>query len=371
MLHETTTGGKLDERTAHRRLLYIVGTTIAALTVLAIAAMWLTVDLGSRAVPGVPSGTWASPPLFGFPHWGRLFEVASVAMFVITATLVVTSCIEKREVTVGAMFFVSGLGLYSLDPFGNWAPYAVYDPQMLHWPVSWPWASIAPNIEPVVGLVGYFGFYLGIPLTAIWLLRERIMPRVGSESFIRRRPLLSLTLVTIGVGFVLDALVEVFMIRTGMLMYLQVVPFGSVWVGTRYQFPLLWQSVATTIPFVFAALLWWRDDEGVTTAVRLSRRLPVLRRWGRTGTFVLIYGALTTGYVLFMTPYAIIHKTGLATGTAQPFLYCDSAVPDPNGLMRLNGQPGPYLSGWWPGPYHTEPTRNSPPPADECPRGQT
>jgi hypothetical protein len=358
----------LDGRKFDRRnTMAIVGAAVSALIATGILATFMTTDLGSRGVPPVKPGTFADDPLFGFAHWALLFETGSMVMFGVTLTVLATNCIEARRVTTGTLFFAAAMVLYVLDPIGNWAPYAVYDPQMLHWPVDWPWAAIAPNVEPVAGFFGYFGFYVGIPVLCVQIVQKYLRPRGRQGSFVNRRPVITLMLVTVVVGFVLDAIIEIFMIRTGVLTYLQVVPFGSLWVGTRHQFPLLWQSLFTTIPFLAGALLWWRGSSGLSTAELPSMIWSPMRRLGRFGTFLVVAVGLMLGYLAFLTPYVIIHKTGWATGTAQPYLFCDSVVPDPNGLMRLNGQPGPYLDGWWPGPYLTEATHDGPAPQNGCP----
>jgi hypothetical protein len=344
-----------------------VGISVSGAILAGVALTALTTDPGTRGVAGMPPGSFGAEPLLGFRHWGRLVEIATMAMFGATLTVLLTNCIQLRRVTTGTIFFAAAMILYLLDPIGNWAPYAVYDPQMLHFPVSWPWAAIAPNIEPVVGLFGYFGFYVGIPVLCVQIVKGWLIPRSHERGFVRRRPLLTLTVVTVIVGFILDAAFELFLVHTGMVSYLQVVPFGSVWVGTPYQFPLLWQSLATTIPFIVIALLWWRGDDGLSHAERLAARWRPLNRMGRGGTFILVTVAMLVGYLAFVTPYAVIRKAGWATGTAQPYLFCDMAVPDPNGLMKLNGQPGPYVAGFWPGPYHHDPTRQEPAPATACP----
>ena len=40
----------------------------------------------------------------------------------------------------------------------NWAPYAVYNPQLWHWPEDWPLVSLSPTVEPFI-VIGYATFY--------------------------------------------------------------------------------------------------------------------------------------------------------------------------------------------------------------------
>ena len=49
------------------------------------------------------------------------------------------------------------------DPIMNWAPYAVYNPQLWHWPETWPLVSLSPTVEPFI-VVGYATFYMAAVL---------------------------------------------------------------------------------------------------------------------------------------------------------------------------------------------------------------
>ena len=44
------------------------------------------------------------------------------------------------------------------------------------------------------------------------------------------------------IGFVFDAILEIILVRTGLYIYSQVIPFGSMFAGETYQFPLIWES---------------------------------------------------------------------------------------------------------------------------------
>ena len=127
-----------------------------------------------------------------------------------------------------------------MDPIMNWAPYAAYNPQLTHFPETWPLASLSPTVEPFIGL-GYATFYLGAYFPAIWILR-RIQTRRPIGSFAWRHPLISLALLILVIGFIYDAILETILVRTQLYIYSQVIPFGSLFTGKPYQFPLLWES---------------------------------------------------------------------------------------------------------------------------------
>ena len=76
------------------------------------------------------------------------------------------------------------------DPIMNWAPYAVYNPQLWHWPEDWPLVSLSPTVEPFI-VIGYVMFYFGPYFPAIWILRK-LQARRPVDSFVWRHPLISL-----------------------------------------------------------------------------------------------------------------------------------------------------------------------------------
>lgn len=150
----------------------------------------------------------------------------------------------------------------------NWAPYAAYNPQLWHWPETWPLVSVSPTVEPFV-VIGYALFYLAPFFPAIWILR-RMQRRRPVDSFVWRHPLISLAILIYLVGFVYDAVQEIILIRTQMYIYTQVIPFGSVFAGKVYQFPLLWESSLVTAVMIPAGVLLYRDDTGRTVAEKLA-----------------------------------------------------------------------------------------------------
>ena len=127
------------------------------------------------------------------------------------------------------------------DPIMNWAPYAVYNPRLWHFPESWPLVSLSPTIEPFV-VIGYVMFQLGPYFPAIWVLRK-IQARRPVDSFVWRHPLISLGVLILFFGFIIDMILEVTLIRTGHVHLLPGDPVRVDLPGTPHQFPLLWESI--------------------------------------------------------------------------------------------------------------------------------
>src|SRR4030095_16197171 len=119
--------------------------------------------------------------------------------------------------------------------------YAVYNPQLWHFPEDWPLVRLSPTVEPFF-VMGYSSFsFIGPFVGASWILR-RLQARASVHSFVWRRPLLVLAMLLFVVGFVMDAALESFLVRTGLYIYSQVMPWGSVFTGTTFQFPLIVES---------------------------------------------------------------------------------------------------------------------------------
>jgi hypothetical protein len=230
----------------------------------------------------------------------------------------------------------------------NWAPYAVYNPQLWHWPESWPLVSLSPTVEPFI-VLGYVMFYLAPFFGAIWVLR-RLQRRRPVDSFVWRHPLITMALLIYVIGFVYDAIQEMILIRAQLYIYSQVIPFGSVFTGKPYQFPLLWESSLVTAVMIPAGVLLYRDDTGRTVAEKLGQRVRALRGRPVLGTFLVMFVILNAAYLfLYGGSFAIIRASGAATSVACPWPYPEAKVYDPQGYYEQAGQPGPFSAGIWSG----------------------
>src|SRR5262249_20072153 len=121
-----------------------------------------------------------------------------------------------------------------LDPIMNWSPYAVYNPQLWHWPEDWPLVKMSPTVEPFV-VIGYSLFFV-LPVFPAMAIIRRLQARADHNAFVWRHPLVSLAAITFVIGFIWDAWLEMSLVRTGLYIYSQVIPWGSVFVGTTFQF---------------------------------------------------------------------------------------------------------------------------------------
>jgi hypothetical protein len=250
------------------------------------------------------------------------------------------------------------------DPIMNWAPYAVYNPQLWHFPEDWALVSLSPTVEPFIVIL-YATFYLGPYFPSQWIVRK-IQAKRPLDSFVWRHPLMSMAIVIYFVGFVFDAFLEIADIHTGLYLYDQVIPFGSVFTGTPFQFPLIWESSLVTLVMIPAGVLLYRDDTGRTVAEKLAQRAQIFAGRPVLGAFVVMLVVLNVAYFAYGAGFALIKWTSTATSVACPWPYPEAKVYDPQGFYEKAGAPGPYSVGIWSTWMSAQPNGrpNVQPPAD-------
>ncbi len=282
-------------------------------------------------------------PLFGWTHWLGLEQTGTLISLTLGVIVffVLWRRFPKHPILLMALACTS---IVWQDPIMNWAPYAVYNPQLWHWPETWGLVSVSPTVEPFV-VLGYVAFYLAPYFPAIWMLR-RLQQSRSVESVVWRHPLLCLGALILVVGFIYDAIMEITLVRTGMYIYAQVIPFGSVFTGKTYQFPLLWESILVTTVMIPAGVLLYRDDTGRTVSEKLAQRARFFRTRPALANFAVMFVILNASYLcLYGGPFAIIRASGAATSVACPYPYIEAKVYDPQGFYEKAGQIGPYMSG--------------------------
>jgi hypothetical protein len=287
-------------------------------------------------------------PLFGDTAWMVKLQIGTVVTMAIVVVLFVVSWRRRPKHPV-LLMALACTAIVWMDPIMNWAPYAVYNPLAWHWPESWPLVSLSPTVEPFV-VFGYVMFYLLPYFPAMYLLR-RMQQRASVDAFVWRHPLISLGSLILVIGFVFDAVLEMLTIRAGLYIYSQVIPFGSLFAGKPYQFPLIWESTLVTLVMIPAGVLLYRDDTGKTQAEKLALRLRgrFFRERPGLATFTVMFAILMVAYSLYGLGFAIIRWSGAATSVACPWPYPEAKVYDPQGYYAEAGQPGPYFEGIWNG----------------------
>ncbi|HEY5843383.1 MAG TPA: spirocyclase AveC family protein [Mycobacterium sp.] len=324
------------------------GPWVGALAVVALVALFA---LSSRRYldprvsnPNVEGRPRPVEVLFGFGHWIMLFEIGTALALIILVVVFVIGWRRNPGSPVMLMFLCTTLIVWQ-DPIMNWAPYAVYNPELLHWPEHWPLVSLSPTVEPFI-VFGYVMFYFGPYFPAIWILRK-LQAKHGPEAFVSRHPLVTLGALALVIGFVMDAFLEITLVHTGMYIYSHVIPWGSVFTGSTYQFPLIWESFAVTFVMVPAAILCYRDDTGKSVAEKLAAKARLFPSRPVLGTFLVMFAIINVAYFSYGAWFAVIKASGAATSVACPWPYPEAKVYDPQGYYEKAGAQGPYSVGIW------------------------
>jgi hypothetical protein len=283
--------------------------------------------------------------LFGWDHWLVLHQVGTVVMMLLLVAVFVWAW-RRRPAHPYLLMTLASTAIVWQDPIMNWAPYAVYNPQLWHFPEDWPLVNLSPTVEPFI-VIGYSTFYFIGPFFASTWILQRLQVRASVDSVVWRRPLICLALLLFFVGFLMDAALEIFLVRTGLYIYSQVIPWGSVFPGTTFQFPLIWESALVTVVMIPAGVLCHRDDTGRTQAEKLARKARLFGTRPALATFLVMAVILNLSYFAYGAGFAAIRASGLATAVACPWPYPEAKVYDPQGFYEREGQGGPYFEGHW------------------------
>lgn len=286
-----------------------------------------------------------SDPLFGYQHWIVTVEIFSYLALIGIVVLVVV--LWRRHPKHPYLLMTLAITTLAwLDPIMNWATFAAYNPDLWHWPEDWPLVSVSPTIEPL--FIAAIAMFVVPPFfPAVWALR-RMQAGRSPDAFVSRHPLLSLSGFVFIFGFLYDFAMEALCVRLGLYTFTQVIPFGSIFTGTRWQFPLLWQSSLINILMIPAAVMIYRDDSARTLAEKLARRVGIFVRRPALGTFVVMLIVVNLAFMIYGVTYtAITRWSGAATSVVCPWPWPSTKIYDPQGFYEQSGQPGPYSEGKW------------------------
>lgn len=324
------------------------GRWISAFALLAFFGLFVAfarTDLDPRvANPNVEGRPRPVEFLFGWDGWLWVHQIGTVILLVILVVIFVRGWRRDPGSPIMLMFLCTTLIVWQ-DPIMNWAPFAVYNPELIHWPENWPLIMLSPTVEPFI-VFGYVAFYFAPFFPAIWILRK-LQAKHGPTAFVSRHPLISLGLLVLVIGFIFDAILEVSLVRTGLYIYSQAIPFGTLFPGTTFQFPLIWESLAVTFVMIPAAVLCYRDDTGKSVAEKLAARARIFPKRPVLGTFLVMFAIINVAYFAYGSWFAAIKASGLATAVACPWPYPEAKVYDPQGYFEKEGAVGPFSVGKW------------------------
>ncbi|MFF7944695.1 spirocyclase AveC family protein [Nocardia gamkensis] len=325
------------------------------LIVLGCAALVSAFVTSGRSVEGTriarPPGSHVPErtEFLGISNWYFYFELLAIVGFIAMWSVSIYQT-RKRGKPSPLLIMVATITVVSAwDPLVNWAAYTSYDPRMFHFRIDVPWINLEPTVQPWVAVWAYAGFFL-IPAWFTLALYKRLAQRADPNAFLVRRPRLTLLAMSIPICIIFDAVAEALMVRAGIYSYAQVIPFGSIFVGEPWQFPLIWESVLFGLVLAPTAPMMWVNDQNQTWGETFALRFRLFRGRPNLGAFamsVLVFSVLYV--VVYFLCFAAIRVSGISTGVGTPWRFPETAVYDPQGYYEKAGNPGPYYQGTWGG----------------------
>jgi hypothetical protein len=307
--------------------------------------------IGNYWVRGVPR---AEPPLWGFQYWPEFFGITMLVIAIAVMAPFVVKSVRDRKMSYPLIIFLGVAILAWLDPPSNWVTYTIYNPQLLHFPTTWPWMELSPSVEPILVVPGYPFYYFSVAILAYGGYQRYVLARVGTDSWWRRHPRWGAFVIGFGVGTLWDIPTELFMLNAKMYFYAQSWgPTISVG-GPHVALPLVW-SLFTIVSIAAITVLLYRDDAGESVVTDIARRLP--RLGGRrhddgslvsSGRQVIACAlALSVVYCGLLLFYATLRVTGLADHPMpNSWTFQEIKTYDPQGVLERAGKTGPfYTSG--------------------------
>lgn len=154
----TATGSVEPVDASASTLLTRAGWGLFTVAYLAFAVLTVaTVQTGTHGDPRTTNptpGPVPYPPFLGFDNWPLVVAFSSIPMALGLIGSLVWLSVRQRRLHWAVVIAFAGLITGALDPLANWATFAMFDPRMLHFPRSWPYMNISPNLEPALSFLG-------------------------------------------------------------------------------------------------------------------------------------------------------------------------------------------------------------------------
>ncbi|OBI97846.1 hypothetical protein A5660_05550 [Mycobacterium alsense] len=293
--------------------------------------------------PGAPP----YPPFLGFDNWPLAVSFSSIPMAIGLAATLVWLSARQRKVHWSVVIAFAGLVTGALDPLANWATFAVFDPRMLHFPLSWPYVNISPNLEPALSFLGgYAAYYLLTGLAILQLHNRFLDPVLRRTGWLATRRLLRVFLGAFVIALPLNGIVQFTWMRFGIFYYTEAVG-PTVRIG-HIHFPLI-MAVYDSFIFAMVAVMCVRDESGELVLIdRIARRLPARSGHDKHDKVALTRRLLVSaavGLVSFAIPLAVLaglRAAGLSEPAYEENPYPNLKIYDPYGHLEQSGKPGPF-----------------------------
>lgn len=321
--------------------LFIAGYLVFAAVTIA------TMQSGTHGDPRITNfnpGPEPYPPFLGFDNWPLVVAFSSIPLAIGLVVTLVWLSVRQRKVHWAVVIAFAGLITGALDPLANWATFAVFDPRMLHFPLSWPYVSIAPNLEPALAFLGgYAAYYLLSGLGILQLHNRLIAPVFRRLSWLAGHPLVAVFIGGFLISIPLNGLVQFTWLRFGIFFYTEAV--GPVLRIGHIYFPVI-MAVYDSVIFAMVAVMCVRDKDGNLVLInRIAERLPTRQGGNKSSLTRQLLISVSVGLVSFAAPLAVLaalRAAGLSEPAFEQNPYPNVKVYDPYGHLEEAGKPGPF-----------------------------
>lgn len=285
------------------------------------------------------------PPFLGFANWPLAVAISSIPLAIgLIATLGWLSW-RQRRVHWAVIVAFTGLITGALDPLANWATFAIFDPRMLHFPFSWPYVNISPNLEPALAFLGgYAAYYLLNGLGFLHLHDRFIDPLMRRSSVLSGHRLVAVFIGATLIAIPVNGLIQFTWMRAGIFFYTEAV--GPVLRIGHVHFPLI-MAVYDAIIFGMVAVMCVRDRTGELVLInQIARRIPSRRGREKVTVTRQLLVSVAVGMVSFAVPLAVLaglREAGLSRPSYDRNPYPSVKVYDPYGHLEDAGKPGPFF----------------------------
>jgi hypothetical protein len=321
---------------------------LAAVAYLIFAVVTIaTMQTGTHGDPRITNpdpGSPPYPPFLGFEHWPLVIAYSSIPMSIVAVGALIWLSVRQGQVHWAVVIAFAGLITGALDPMANWATFAVFDPEMVHFPLKWPYMDISPNLEPALSFLGGYATYYLLTGISILQAHDRVVnPLMRRSAWLSRHRLASVFIGAFIVAIPINALVQFTWLLFGIFVYTEAI--GPVLVLGHIHLPLI-MVIYDCFIFAMVAVMCVRDDDGELVLINgIARRLPA--RAGRSKVTITrqLLISCTVGVASFALPLAVLavlRTAGLSQPAYEHFPYPDIKVYDPYGHLEEAGKPGPF-----------------------------
>jgi hypothetical protein len=312
-----------------------------AFAVIALVNMQTGLHGDPRTTNADPAGV-SYPPFLGVSNWPLVTSVISVILTVAFFGYLTWRSIRQHSphflLIVGVAAFFAG----ALDPLANWATFAIFDPRVAHFPLSWPYFNASPLLEPTLSFLGgYASYYVLTGLGLLAIHHRFIEPRIRHDSWLDRHRFVAVFITGFVAGLPLNAVMQFMWLKVGLFVYTEAA--GPVLHVFGTQLPV-YMVIYDSVLFAIVALLCVHDDSGRPAIVaRLARSVPVSAQRITTTRLLVIATAVLMSAVLIPIAVLSLLRTG---GDPKPaydrWPYPNVKVYDPYGDLERAGKPGPF-----------------------------